>query len=268
MKGLCKTSLPLATLVALASGACISSGDENTVNSALSTGGAGAIVQLCASALIQVAGQITFTAENQEISTEGYPTDDTRGTIQIATGNNASTIIGGGSFSGIRIQNIQIDGNRPNAGTQQDGGANIEIGGLATGQVVSHVASRNPRGWSCLHIIGSGNTASPCANATIINNDIGPCGQSGTDSAGNGLWADGISLDCTDSLVQDNTVSTSGFPAALIVYAGGSCITDHWQHGRGYCHLWFARQHGQQQYHHFIRGVSWVWCDQHGGRRV
>jgi hypothetical protein len=208
MKGPYATSLPLAALVTIASGACLSSGDENTINSALSAGGAGAIVQLCASAVIEVAGQITFTAENQEISTEGYPTDDTRGTIVITTGNNASTIIGGGSFNGIRIQNIQIDGNRPNAGPQQGGGANIEIGGLATGQVVSHVASRNPRGWSCLHIIGSGNTASPCTNATIINNDIGPCGQSGTDSAGNGLWADGISLDCTNSLVQDNTVST------------------------------------------------------------
>ena len=207
MKVIYKTSLPLAALVALASGACISSGDQNTINSALSAGKAGAIVQLCANAVIQVSGQITFTAENQEISTRGYPTDSSRATIQIAPGNSASTIIGGGSFSGIRIQNIQIDGNRPNAGLQQGGGANIEIGGGATGQVVSHVASRNPRGWSCLHIIGSGNTASPCANATIINNDIGPCGQSGTDANGNGLWADGISLDCTNSLVQGNTVS-------------------------------------------------------------
>src|SRR3977135_1296536 len=127
MKCLCQTSLPLAALLTLASGACISSGDESTINSAMSAGGPGAIVQLCASALIQVAGQITFTAENQEISTEGYPTDSTRGTIQIAPGNSAATIIGGGGFSGIRIQNIQIDGNRPNAGPQQGGGANIEI---------------------------------------------------------------------------------------------------------------------------------------------
>ena len=169
------------------------------------------VVQLCANAVIRVAGQIAFTAQDQEISTEGYPTDSSRATIQIAPGNTASTIIAGKGFSGIRIRNIQIDGNRPNAGPQQGGGANLEIGGGATGQVVSHVASRNPRGWSCLHVIGSGNTASPCANATIINNDIGPCGQSGKDANGNGLWADGISLDCTDSLVQDNTVS-SGRP--------------------------------------------------------
>lgn len=202
-----KRLLPLVALLKFVSGACINSGDQNTINSALSAGGAGTIVQLCANSLIQVTGQITFTAANQELSTAGYPTDDTRATIQIAPGNTASTIIGGGSFSGVRILNIQVDGNRPNAGYQYGGGANIEIGGGVTGQVVSYVASRNPRGWSCLHIIGSGNTAAPCTSATITNNDIGPCGQSGTDSSGNGLWADGISLDCTNSLVHGNTVS-------------------------------------------------------------
>ena len=207
MKGFYKSFLPLAALLPLASGACISSGDQNTVNSALSAGGAGAIVQLCANALIQVTDQITFTAVNQEISTAGYPTDSTRATIQIAPGSSVSTVIGGGRLSGIRILNIQIDGNRPNAGFNHTGGANIEIGGGVTGQVVSHVASRNPRAWSCLHIIGSGIAAAPCTNATITNNDIGPCGESGTDSSGNGLWADGISLDCTQSLVKNNTVS-------------------------------------------------------------
>ena len=203
-----KSLVPLVALLPLASGACISSGDQNTINSALAAGGPSAVIQLCPSALIQVTGQITFTAANQEISTAGYPTDSTRATLQIAPGSTVSTIIGGGNQNGVRILNIQIDGNRANTGYDHTGGANIELGGLGgSGQVVSHVASRNPRGWSCLHIIGSGNTAAPCTNATIVNNDIGPCGQSGTDSSGNGLWADGISLDCTKSLVQGNTVS-------------------------------------------------------------
>lgn len=196
----------IVSLSGLASAACIGSGDQTTINNALAAGGAGTIVQLCANALISVEGAITFTAENQEISTQGYPTDNTRATIQIQPGNGAGTIIDGGRHSGIRIQNIQVDGNRPNAGYQKGAGANIEIGGGVTGQVVSHVASKNPRGWSCLHVIGSGSDAAPCKNATIVNNDIGPCGEAGTDQAGNGLWADGISLDCTTSLVQDNTV--------------------------------------------------------------
>jgi hypothetical protein len=86
------------------------------------------------------------------------------------------------------------------------GGANIEIGGASNGQVVSDIVSKNPRGWSCLHIIQSGDDNDPCTNATISNNQIGPCGEEGTDSAGNGLWADGISFACTNSVVENNTV--------------------------------------------------------------
>jgi hypothetical protein len=199
---------PLLALWPLVSGACISSGDQSTINNALAAGGAGAIVQLCTNSLITITDQITFNAENQEISTAGYPTDSSRATIQVAPGNTVSSLIYGVGFSGIRILNIQIDGNRLITGHQVDGGANIEIGGDVTGQVVSHVASRNPRVWSCLHAIGSGIATSPCRNVTITNNDIGPCGQEGTDASGNGLWADGISLDCTESLVQGNTVSS------------------------------------------------------------
>lgn len=210
MKAYLQTSLLslLSLSPASALAACISSGDQNTINNALAAGGTGAIVQLCASAQIVVTGQIQFTADNQELSTAGYPTGTTRATIQLAPGNGGSTIIDGGRRNGIKIKNIQVDGNRPNAGYLHTGGANIEIGGGVTGQVVSNVASKNPRGWSCLHVIGSGVATAPCKNVTLVNNDIGPCGQSGTDSDGNGLWADGISLDCTNSLVQNNQVCT------------------------------------------------------------
>ncbi|OBT38862.1 hypothetical protein VE00_10869 [Pseudogymnoascus sp. WSF 3629] len=220
-----KILLPLVALLPLALGDCISSGDQNTINNALAAGGSKTIVQLCASALIQVTGQITFTAANQEISTAGYPTGSTRATLQIAPGSTVSTIIAGGNHNGVRILNIQIDGNRANTGYDHTGGANIELGGSGSGQVVSHVASKNPRGWSCLHVIGSGNAAAPCTNATIVNNDIGPCGQSGTDSAANGLWADGISLDCTKSLVQDNTITGSTDGGIVIFGSPGSTIT-------------------------------------------
>lgn len=57
--------------------------------------------------------------------------------------------------------------------------------------------------------IGEGEAASgasACSNATITNNDIGPCGLEGHDAAGHGQWADGISFACTNSLVQSNTV--------------------------------------------------------------
>jgi hypothetical protein len=104
-----------------ANAACISSGDQSTINDALSSGGAGKIVQLCAGVTIEITGTISFTAEDQEISTEDYPTGSTRALIQIATGNDVSTLISGAGLSGIRILNIQLDGNRPNAGYMNDG---------------------------------------------------------------------------------------------------------------------------------------------------
>lgn len=196
-----------ATLLPLISATCISSGDQTTINNLFSSGGPGTIVQLCPSTTLSITDTIVFTASNQEISTQGYPTGSTRATIKIASGNTASTLIGGGSQEGIRILNLILDGDRPNNGLQINGGANIEIGGFGgNNQVVSHVASKNPRAWSCLHIIGSGVDASPCSNATITLNDIGPCGNEGKDANGNALWADGISLDCTNSLVSSNTV--------------------------------------------------------------
>ena len=202
-----KVGVIVAVIPALTA-ACISSGDQNTINYALQSGGANAVVQLCENAVIQITDSISFTADGQEISTVYYPTDNNRATIQIAPGNSAATIIQGQNLNNIKIKNIQLDGNRPNAGYQKGGGATIEIGGLSTGQVISNVNSRNPRGWSCMHITGSGQDQNPCQQATITNNDIGPCGESGTDGQGNGLWADGISLDCTNSLIQDNTVSS------------------------------------------------------------
>jgi hypothetical protein len=89
------------------------------------------------------------------------------------------------------------------------GSANIEMGGAGNGQILSYVVSKNPRGWSCMHVIEgwSGTGPGACVNATITNNEIGPCGASGVDSAGNGLWADGISMGCSYSLVQGNKVT-------------------------------------------------------------
>jgi hypothetical protein len=77
----------LAVIIArqYASAACLSSGNQDTINNALSSGGAGTIVQLCAGVTIQITGTISFTAENQEVSTESYPTGSTRATLSVAS---------------------------------------------------------------------------------------------------------------------------------------------------------------------------------------
>ena len=103
-------------LVASTSAACISTGNQDTINSAFTAGGAGTVVQLCPSATILISASIHFSADNQELSTQGYPTGNTRATIRIASGNNVATLIQGAGNSGVRIKNLQLDGDRANNG--------------------------------------------------------------------------------------------------------------------------------------------------------
>ncbi len=149
---------------------------------------------------------ISFTAPDQEISTKGYPTDSTRATIFIEAGATVGTAVYGWGQSNAKLLNVQVDGNRPGAGTISDN-ALVEMGQRSAGATVSHCDIRNTRTWSCLHVIGSGDPAGPCRGASIMHNAIGPCGSEGTDAGGNPLWADGVSLDCTESEVLFNTVS-------------------------------------------------------------
>lgn len=68
----------------------------------------------------------------------------------------------------------QINGTRLDS-PPTGGGANLEIGGGNTGQLVEYVKSFDPRSWSCLHVFeGSLN----CVNTTIRYNDIGAYARS------------------------------------------------------------------------------------------
>ncbi|KAH8819339.1 hypothetical protein F5884DRAFT_760282 [Xylogone sp. PMI_703] len=227
-------SVPLALLgsafIGLSAAAnCISSGDENTINAAFKSGGAGAVVQLCPGSVITVHNTVQFTADNQELSTMGYPTGSTRATILLVATDPAITTIVDGHFNGLRLLNIKIDGNRRQNGViSQNSGANIEMGGAGTGQIISHVASTDSRGWSCMHITegNAGSGSGACTNATVTNNDIGPCGAAGHDSNGNALWADGISFACSQSLIQSNTVTGSTDGGIVLFGAPGTKVLD------------------------------------------
>jgi hypothetical protein len=208
MKGaLFRSAVSVALILfAQAQGACLSTGDQDTINNLLTQGGPNTVVSLCPGATIPITEPIVFTASGQEISTEGYPSDDTRATVIIQPGSNTTSAIRGNWQDNVRVLNIQVDGNRPNAGYFQ-GDALLELGGGTTGQTVSHTVIKNTRSWSCLHLIGSGQDDNPCRNASVTFNTVGPCGEEGVDESGSGLWADGLSIECTVSKVSDNSVS-------------------------------------------------------------
>jgi hypothetical protein len=117
----------------------------------------------------------------------------------------------------LDLRDAQIDGMRRDAPRirASDAGGNIEMGGPNAHQLVSHVRSFDPRGWTCLHVAEGAlpvsvseeggevpsPSASSCSNATVEHNDIGPCGANGTDE-----WADGISFSCAAGSVRMNRV--------------------------------------------------------------
>ncbi|KAK3388701.1 hypothetical protein B0T20DRAFT_484273 [Sordaria brevicollis] len=196
---------------------CISTGDQSTINALFSSGGANTVVRLCPGVTIPITAPIVFTASGQEISTQGYPTDSTRATILIQPGSTVTSAIRGNWQNNVKILNIQVDGNRPNAG-YLGGDALLEMGGGTTGQTVSHTVVKNTRSWSCVHFIGSGQDNNPCRQATVTFNDVGPCGHEGTDPAtGNGLWADGLSIECMDTSVTDNTI-TGATDGGIVIF--------------------------------------------------
>lgn len=97
---------------------CISPDPVNTVterlNSALQSSGTGFILNLCPSAQYMIQAPIVFTASGQEISTQGYPTDDTRATFVVSgpvtdgQGQSTTAVDGTcGDCDGIKLRNIQ-----------------------------------------------------------------------------------------------------------------------------------------------------------------
>lgn len=92
---------------------------------------------------------------------------------------------------------VQINGTRAGA-PPTGGGANIEMGGSNSDQLIEFVHSYDPRSWSCLHVAEG---ALSCNNVTVQNNDIGPCGSDAFQQ-----WADGISVSCRSAVVRNNLV--------------------------------------------------------------
>lgn len=204
---------------------CVNPDPQNTVtdrmNQLLTSGGNGYVLSLCPGRQYFITQPIAFAAPNQEISTQGYPTGSERATLvvsgPVSNGQGHTNAVDGtcANCSGVKLRNIQINGTRAGAPPTQ-GGANIEMGGGNSGQLIEYVHSFDPRSWSCLHVAEGPFT---CSGVVIQNNDIGPCG---TDTFQE--WADGISLSCSNSIVRNNTISDPTDGGIVVFGAPGSLI--------------------------------------------
>lgn len=223
---------------------CIPPDPANTItdrlNIALNSSGAGFVLQLCPNENYFIQAPILFAAPNQEISTVGYPTDKSRATLvvsgPVANGQGHTTAVDGtcANCSGVTLRNIQacipitslltyplylrhpqINGTRAGAPSTQ-GGANIEMGGPNSNQLIEYVHSYDPRSWSCLHV-AEGNLL--CNDVVVQNNDIGPCGSDTFQQ-----WADGISVSCRSAIVRNNMVNNPTDGGIVLFGAPGSLV--------------------------------------------
>jgi len=192
------------------------------LNTLLNSSGAGYTLPLCPSTEYYITAPLQFFAANQEISTVGYPTGDERATLvvsgQIFPNNTGHTTAVEGACTGcdgLKLRNIQINGSRL-AGSELSGGANIEMGGDNSGQLIEYVHSFDPRGWSCLHIAEG---TFKCNNNTVQNNDIGPCGNDNFQQ-----WADGISISCMNTIVRNNMVNNPTDGGIVIFGSPGTLV--------------------------------------------
>ena len=216
------TTIAAPASAAAAASSCIASGTDASINAALV--GTGAQAVLCPGAVFLLSNSVTFTAPNQEIYTQGNPTGSTRAILRVAS-SSLSTAIQGNGQAGVTVENIQVDGNRPNLGYSSTGGALLEMGGAGNGQTVEDIYAHDTRSWSTLHFIEGvvTNSVPQCQNGQILNNQIGPAGNPGLPGVTSG-WADGISMACGDTLVKGNTVTDATDGGIVIFGAPGSTI--------------------------------------------
>lgn len=208
------TNIPVSTsTITLEIPACIPSGDHDSIQNALTDEGAKAI--LCQNAVFELSETVFFTRDNQEIYTQGFPTDASRALLRIVH-KDVATAVSMGNRAGVKLSHVIIDGNRPELGIAS--GGLIESGGNGAGTVVEWVKAYEPRGWSVL-VIGHGDDL-VCEGSVARNNELGPGGRAEY------AMADGISLACRNSVVENNTIVDVTDGGIVIFQAPGSLVAN------------------------------------------
>ncbi|MFQ5858233.1 MAG: right-handed parallel beta-helix repeat-containing protein, partial [Anaerolineae bacterium] len=207
------TATPTPTPTLTPPESCISSGDHASIQNALTGPGSKAV--LCPNAVFELSETVTFTDDNQEIYTQGYPTDDSRALLRVVH-KDVATAVSMGNRAGVKLSHVIIDGNRPQLGIAS--GGLIESGGNGAGTVVEWVKAYEPRGWSVL-VIGHGDDL-VCKGSVARNNELGPAGRAEY------IMADGISLACRNSIVENNTIVDATDGGIVIFQAPGSLIAN------------------------------------------
>ena len=196
---------------------CIPSGDQDAINSRLQAEGDVAV--LCPGAVFDLISPVVVSAARQSIYTQGFPRDDTRATLRIATPDLTTAVLMRDQNEAV-LSSVIIDGGRTSLGPLP-GWPLIYAGGYSDGQVIRDNKIMNTRSWTSLLLLEGQPDGQPCQNALVEGNEIGPAGTSVTDD-----WADGISLACTRSTVRANVITDATEGGIVVFGALGSLIED------------------------------------------
>ena len=179
---------------------CIESGDQDSINYALSGRFSEAV--LCPGAVFTLSSPIKFNAPYQRVYTQGHPTGDERAVLRIEDGCLA-TAVNMLHLDHVELSNVVVDGNRRSLGKVKAnlyGEALIRSGGESRGQVVREIDAFDSRSWSLLHL-AEGHSSKRCSRALVERNVVGPAGVHKR-----GEWSSGISMACSKSMLRNNSI--------------------------------------------------------------
>jgi Tol biopolymer transport system component len=186
---------------------CVPSGTQQDINNRLRQ--PGDVALLCAGAVFELTSPVVFSADGQQIHTDGFPTDDRRARLRLAS-EFAATAVYMLDRSNVVLSHVIVDGNQPNLGPAP-GGALILAGGSVVGQVIRNVQAVETRSWTSIHVFEGG--APHCASAVVENNEIGPSGA-----------GSGIGFACTNSVLRNNTITDVSGEGIVVFGAPGSLV--------------------------------------------
>ena len=92
---------------------CILSGDHASIQRALTKPGSRAV--LCRNAVFELSDTVVFTHDDQQVYTQGFPTDDSRALLRVAHKDVATAVSAEGNDY-VSLRNVIIDGNHPQFG--------------------------------------------------------------------------------------------------------------------------------------------------------
>ena len=189
---------------------------ESELQNLLNSSGTGSTVYLQQESVVYLTTTLVIPS-GVTLATYGAPTPNHHGLMArlVRAAPFASAMVqivnASPNLSGA-LENVWVDGQRTQASGFVSAAVNIEIDG-GNGAAVEANFISNTLGWSSLHSYGALNDQ-PCAGNTITNNVITvyPSEHEG------GSWADGISVGCENSVVENNQV-VDATDAGIVVYS-------------------------------------------------